>query len=120
MSELNQLPNRNFESFQKAKKIKLTTNLYEIRLDKLKATFFRYDFVTQEGEDSLDKLLAFKELKDQKGLYEKIGFVCESKEGLIGSIRVENVIELTDNTKKVVALKLKLTKSINFDELLGE
>ena len=46
--------------------------------------------------------------------------MCESKEGLIGSIRVENVIELTDNTKKVVALKLKLTKSINFDELLGE
>lgn len=120
MSELNQLPNRNIESFQRAKKIKLTTNLYEIRLDKLKATFFRYDFVRQEGEDSLDKLLAFKVLKDQRGLYEKIGFVCESKEGLIGSIRVEEVIELTDKTKKVVPLKLKLTKSINFDELLGE
>jgi hypothetical protein len=46
MSENNNFQNRNHQSGQQsqiiAKKVKLTTNLYEIRMDKLMSSFFKY------------------------------------------------------------------------------
>jgi hypothetical protein len=47
MTELNQLEPR-VRQLANSSRVKLTTNLYEIRLDRLNLTLYKYNFVVRE------------------------------------------------------------------------
>jgi len=70
-------------------RIKLTTNLYEIRLDRLNLTLYKYHFVVREIPLEILK----KQInKVNRKKLQTIGYVCMHGDELIGRIKLEGLV----------------------------
>lgn len=93
MQDLNSLPSRNSNS-SGLKKVKIATNLYEVRLDKLDITLYKYDFVVppDHNADSIRRLAKTLD-RHSKGL-RKISYIGRHGNGLMGEAKHEETITL--------------------------
>jgi hypothetical protein len=93
MQDLNSLPSRN-NSSSALRTVKIATNLYEVRLDKLDITLYKYDFVVPSNQNAESIHRLAKTLDHHSKGLRKISYIGRHGNGLMGQAKHEETITL--------------------------